>query len=224
MHRDLGNSRTYDESAVSEGYSDKRFRTEIEAFGIRVLLPNHPEIRRVKKRYRPSEHGHKLWDSSWLLIDYIRETNAVSNHRVLEIGCGWGLSAVYCARNHSAIVTGADIDPDVSPYFSLLADANNVDVNFSNLGFDKIGSKLLKSVDIIIGTDICFCDSLIDPLRRLFQRAKRSGVRLILIADPGRWPFEDLAEIYQSSRKAELLDWEIEKPYAVSGKILKLHS
>ena len=203
-------------------HEDIRNRNMIEACGVRLLRANHHRVRSLKKEYRPSEHGHKVWGSSWLLIDYLRETDTAANQCVLEIGCGWGLPAIYCAKNHNATVTGADLDSDVFPYFALLADINHVDVSFLNLDFDGIGSKLLKSVDVIIGTDICFCDSLIDPLRRLFQRAKKASAKTILISDPGRWPFEDLVEIYSSSRNVELLDREIKKPYAVSGKILRI--
>jgi predicted nicotinamide N-methyase len=216
--------------AADGGAKGKCFReisnmpgSKIQAYGVRLLRASHPRVRSLKKAHKPSEHGHKVWDSSWLLIDYLRETGAAANQRVLEIGCGWGLAAVYCAKNHSVAVTGADLDADVGPYLGLLAASNNVDVSFVNLDFDRIGSKLLTAVDLVIGTDICFCDSLIDPLRRLIQRAKKASVKTILISDPGRWPFDDLVEIYSNSRNAELLDWEIRQPHAFSGKILRIH-
>ena len=53
--------------------------------------------------------------------------------------------------------------------------------------FFIIGKRnLLKSIDIVIGSDICFCDLLIDPIRRFINRAKKASVAQVFISDPGR--------------------------------------
>jgi predicted nicotinamide N-methyase len=202
----------------------KRKKTNIKAFGIQLLLSSHPEIRKLKKIYKPSVHGHKSWNASWLLIDFIKRNHLNSKSKVLEIGCGWGLSGIYCAKKYDVIVTATDIDPDIYPYLNLHARINRVDIEYQNIGFDEIRSNLLRNVNLLIGSDICFWENLIDPLRRLIQRAKRASVDRILIADPGRPTFNDLSELYMSKRGVELLEREIMNPYLVSGKILKIEN
>lgn len=142
--------------------------------------------------------------------------------RVLDLGCGWGIAGIYCAKAFEADVVWADIDADVYPYLSLMAESNRVDVNFLNLGVEQIRRPLLRKVDIIVASDICFCDTLIDPLRRLINRAKAAGVAQILISDPGRWPFEDLVERLGNKKGVELIAWELASPRKMVGKILKI--
>ena len=105
---------------------------------------------------------------------------------------------------------------------NLLSKLNNVKIDFFNLDFNKIKKNILKNVDLVIGSDICFCDSLIDPLRRFFQRAKKASVQQILISDPGRWPFDDLVDLYLGRKGVELIEWQTNKPFNLFGKILKI--
>ena len=200
-------------------------RTHIRSHGLNLLLSGHPEIKKLKKNYQPSTHGNKVWRTSWLLVDYLKKQQLItSRHKVLDVGCGWGICGICCARTYHAKVICADIDPDVYPYLNLHAEINKVKIDFLKLGFDQIKSKLLKDIDVIVGADICFWDNLVDPLRRLIQRAKRASVKLILLADPGRPTFDDLSEFFIHKSGAELLEWEIKKPYSTSGKILHIES
>ncbi|MEW6671361.1 MAG: methyltransferase domain-containing protein [Thermodesulfobacteriota bacterium] len=196
--------------------------TEIKAYGIRLLLSRHPEVRKLKRQHTPSVHGNKFWSTSWLLIDHIRKTRIKSACNILEIGCGWGLTGIYCAKKYGAEVTAVDIDPDIFPYLNLHARVNKVDVRFLNKGFDEIKTSLLQDVDMIIGSDICFWENLIDPLRRLIQRARRASVGRMLIADPGRPTFDSLVESLAPKRGVEVIDREIRRPRCISGKILQI--
>jgi len=197
-------------------------KTELKAYGLKYLLPNNKKITKLKKNFKPSNHGNKVWSSNWVLIDFINESNLITNHSVLEIGCGWGMCGIFCAKKYNVTVTGIDMDCDVEPYVELHSKVNNVKVDFLNLDFNQVKKNILKNVDIVIGSDICFCDSLIDPLRRFIQRAKNASVRQILISDPGRWPFDDLAELYLGKKGVELIEWRTNKPFNVFGKILKI--
>jgi predicted nicotinamide N-methyase len=195
----------------------------ISEYGIKILLGNHKAVRRLKQSVRPLEHGHKIWTSSWLLIDYLKKSKTVSGARVLDLGCGWGLAGIYCAKKLKADVVWADIDSAVHPYLCLMAETNKVTANFLNLGIEQVGRGLLQQVDVIIASDICFCDTLIDPLRRLINRAKAACVKQVLISDPGRWPFDDLAELLAHKKGVELLEWETHRPRDMTGKILKIN-
>lgn len=197
-------------------------KTEIRAYGLRLLLSGHSEIRRLKRKHAPSVHGNKLWGTSWLLIDHIKKTRLKPGSKILEIGCGWGLTGIFCAKRFGAAVTAVDIDPDIYPYLDLHARINRVEVEFLNKSFDKIKGSLLQNIDMIIGSDICFWDNLIDPLRRLIHRARRASVGRILIADPGRPTFDALVESLVPKKGVEVFDREIKKPRRMSAKILQI--
>jgi len=44
---------------------------ERHAFGLTILAPSHPEVRRLQHTaVRPSLHGQKIWPTSFVLLDY----------------------------------------------------------------------------------------------------------------------------------------------------------
>jgi predicted nicotinamide N-methyase len=190
--------------------------------GVTLLLPGHKEIMKLKKISAPTEHGHKVWPTTWMLIDYLKSNGSLQEKRVLDLACGWGLPGIFCAKVCKARVTWIDTDEKVLPYLNALCSENGVKTNFKALDINRVGHSILKDIDIIIASDICFCDTLIEPIRRLINRAKRAKVQEIYISDPGRWPFEELADLYSKKRYAELLDREIAAPVNTHGKILKI--
>jgi predicted nicotinamide N-methyase len=199
-------------------------RSFIRAYGVQLLLSRHPEVRKLKRFNTPSAHGNKLWKSSWLLMDYFNRRGLSESSRVLEVGCGWGLAGIYCAKRHGATVTGVDIDPEVFPYLRLHAEINGVEISTLKRGFAGLTGKHLNEFDVMIGTDICFWDSLVDPLKRLIGRALRAGVRLVLVADPGRAPFEEMSTYFVNNRGARILDWTAPRPRRSQGRILEIGS
>lgn len=195
---------------------------EIQAFGVRVLLSHHPKVRRLKRDNLPSHHGNKLWTSSWLLMDYIGRQGLPRKARVMDLGCGWGLAGIYCAKKHKACVTGVDIDSEVFPYLRLHAAINQVKIATMRKSFQGLTREQLRGIDVLIGADICFWDSLVDPLRRLIRRALDAGVKMVLIADPGRSTFEELGDYFCEKMGGVLLDWEVRYPRRIQGQILKV--
>jgi len=186
------------------------------------LLSHHPEIRKIKRSSAPSVHGNRLWKSSWLLIDYLHRRRLDNGTRVMEIGCGWGLLAIFCAKKYGARVTGVDIDTDVFPFMQLHAEVNEVEISMMKKGFEGLRRKHLKDVEVLLGADICFWDTLARPLKNLILRALRAGVQLVLIADPGRPPFEEVAEYFVDKREGEILHWTAQRPRRSEGRILKI--
>ena len=197
-------------------------KNDIRAQGVRVLLSRHPGVRRLKEFNIPSNHGNKLWTASWLLMDYFKRRGLPKGTRVMEVGCGWGLSGIYCAKKHDAVVTGVDIDPDVFPFLHLHAEINRVKVATMRKGFNGLRIRHLKDFDVMIGADICFWDKMMDPLKRLIGRALRAGVELVLIADPGRAPFLELGEYFTEKGTGEMLDWTVHRPRRIQGQILRI--
>lgn len=197
-------------------------RSEMRSHGVRLLLSNHKDIRKLKKGYRPTDHGHKVWPTTWLLIDYLKHTENLHGEKVLDLACGWGLPGIFCARVLKSHVTWIDGDGMVYPYLKVQAENNSVIPNFMAMDIEKVGKNILKDIDVVIASDICFCDSLIDPLRRFINRAKKAAVSRIYISDPGRWPFDDLSELFLNKSGATLIEWEITNPVNAQGKILEL--
>lgn len=200
----------------------RKIKKEINAYGIKVLLSPHPAIRQLKRQYRPNSHGNRFWWSSWLLMDYFRHNGLPRGSRILEVGCGWGLASIYCAKKHKAKATGADIDRNVLPYGMFHAEINNVKVDFIQKGFEQLRKKDLENYDIILGADICFWDHMTDLLKNLILRAKRAGVKQVYISDPIRSPFESLCEYFNEKRGGEVLDWIAPEPREILGQILKI--
>jgi predicted nicotinamide N-methyase len=201
---------------------NSRAQTEIRAYGIRVLQSRHPEIRRLKRLHTPSVHGNKHWVSSWLLMDYLSRHPLPQGARVMEIGCGWGLAGIYCAKKFNAIVTGVDIDAEVFPYLRLHADINKVDVATLHKKFNKLREDDLQNIDVVIGADICFWDNMVYPLKRFVNRALRAGVQLVTITDPGRSTFEKIGDYCVKKRRGEILDWTVHRPRNIKGRLLKI--
>ena len=199
-------------------------KTMIRAYGIRVLLSGHPDVRRLKRVHVSSFHGNKFWTSSWLLMEFFRRRGLPEGTRILDMGCGWGLAGIYCAKKHNAVVTGLDIDPDVFPYLLLHSEINKVKIATMKRGFGGLTGNDLKNFDVLIGADICFWDKLARSLKRLINRAFKTGSRMVLIADPGRPTFNELAEYFAEKRGAEILDWTVQRPRRIQGRILKVGS
>ena len=197
-------------------------RKEIRAYGIRALLSRHPRIRQLKRRHCPSLYGNKLWSASWLLMDFFKKQGMPQGSRVMELGCGWGLASVYCAKKFDALVTCVDTDADVFPYLRLHAEVNGVKIGTLQKDMNHLSKAVLQGFDILIGADICFWDSMTHSLKRLINRALRGGVKSIVIADPGREPFLDVADHYVQRGLGHLLDWGVKQPKSIPGHILQI--
>ena len=199
-------------------------RNRIRAHGLVAFLANHPEVRKLKRNHSPSVHGNKFWNSCWLLIDYLSRRGLPSGARVMEVGCGWGLASVYCAKKHKAAVTCVDIDDEVFPFLQLHAAQNGVRVQTMRKGFDALRIRDLEQVDVLIGADICFWDPMTDSLRRLIGRALKAGVKMVLISDPGRSPFHTLQEYFVDKQQGKALDWTAQRPRRMQGQLLRIGS
>ncbi len=205
------------------GQKRNKHKQERHAFGLTVFDTDHPEVRRLQQEaVQPSLHGQKVWRSSFVLMDYLQQRGVNTRARVLELGCGWGLVGIYCAKTFNAHVTGLDADAAVFPYLHLHAQLNGVHIQTRQLSFEHIPPQDLDAFDLIVGADICFWDEIVDPLYHLLRRGVKAGVAEILVADPDRPPFDDLCARFEKTCNAEVLDWEITTPVSTSGRILRV--
>ena len=211
------------ESDMPSGPKRRPPRQERQVFGLTILAPSHPEVRRLQHAAaQPTLHGHKVWSTSFVLIDYLQQRGIPSQARVLELGCGWGLVGIYCAKMFQAQVTGLDADAAVFPYLQLHAQRNGVRLATRHGTFADLTPQELAAFDLIVGADICFWEELVDPLYQMVRHGVTVGVAEILLADPGRPPFDELCEQCLQHGAAEVLAWAMTKPVRESGRILRV--
>ena len=185
---------------------------ERQAFGLRLLKSFHPELRQLRGRYQPLAQGHKAWNATWLLLDYLQRQELSSDLRLLDVGCGWGLAGIFCASRYQARVTAVDVDPQVFPFLQLHARLNEVEIQILEASFEEITDELLEQHDLLIGADICFKERMVDPLYQLCSRALQAGVSRIILADPGRFSFRQLAARCVQDLNAVEQEWETDEP------------
>ena len=211
-------SQKYREYQVSEPHI-------INHFGLKILRSTHPEVRRIKrKQLGHSAHGNKVWRSSFALIDYLETYPLEPQSKVLEIGCGWGLSGLYAAKKQNAKVTGIDIDSSVKPYFELQNSINDCAKTFEERSFESFSQTELGEYQYIMGSDICFWDEMTNPLFDFIQQSVEAGIKKILISDPGRPPFWALAELCSETLNSEIITRRIYQPFKSEKYILVIEN
>ena len=193
-----------------------------QAYGIYLLQNKHRLIRRLKKIYEPSVHGHKTWSSSYLLMDYLTHNPIRRGTRVMEIGCGWGPASVFCARRFKARVTGVDMDEDVFPFLEVMAALNDVEIGTLVSKFQDIPPKTLGEHKVVIGSDICFWDNLVPTLQKVINRALKAGTRRVIITDPGRPTFYELCDKLAKKQDVTLQEWYATEPDRFVGEVLEV--
>jgi predicted nicotinamide N-methyase len=90
--------------------------------------------------------------------------------------------------------------------------------------FEELKTRDLKGYDMLIAADICFWDELVDPVAAMVKRAVKAGVKQILIADPERAPFFEMAEKCEKRYCAEVIDWKTRSPIKARGAIMVLEN
>ena len=194
------------------------------AYGIYLLNNKHRLIKTLRKRYQPSIHGHKAWGAGFLLMDYLSHNGLVRNAKAMEIGCGWGGVSVFCAHRFKSKVTAVDLDADVFPYVDVLAELNGVKVKPKQADFNKLKGGDLGAQRYILGSDVCFWDSMVKPLARLINRALDNGTKKIIITDPGRPTFYELCDLVSRKHQAKLQEWYASEPDRFEGEVLEIRA
>ncbi|MCE2459966.1 MAG: hypothetical protein J4F38_04210 [Pseudomonadales bacterium] len=193
------------------------------AYGIYLLSSQHRLIRRIRRVYEPSIHGNKAWRASFLLMDYLLHNPPRRGVRVMELGCGWGPSGVFCARRFKARVTGVDLDSNVFPFLEVIAALNDVNVVPMEGNFNNLTTECLGKAQLVIGSDICFWDSMVKPLFGVVRRALEGGVKRFVITDPGRPTFYELADLCaKQSWRVTLKGWYAVEPSRTTGEVLEI--
>ena len=205
--------------------SKKKANTQRRFRGSIMPTSSHPEIRRVKREGNyPSIHGNKLWKSSCLIIDYLKKNPPEHADTVIDVGCGWGASGIWCAKKLGSDVTSMDADPDVFTFLEVAADLNGVTTTPLVSRFEKLTKRQLSEFDMLIAADICFWDELVDPVYKMVNRAVKAGVKQIVIADPERPTFHEMAARCIDRHYAEVIEWETRSPIKAHGALLVIQN
>ncbi len=132
------------------------------------------------------------------------------------------MAGVYCAKNHGSVVTCVDRDSEVFPFLRLHAAINNVEITTIETSFKELSGKRMKSHEIMIGADICFWDDMVEILKNLILRAFEYDIKTVIIADPGRSPFEMLGQYFVERGMGKIMNWGVNRPYRIQGRILRI--
>ncbi len=184
--------------------------TSINYQSVEILRSTHAVIKKLKRQSDTHTlHGNKVWKSSLVAMDFLHSLE-IEGKRVLELGCGWGALSVYCAKEMGAEVVSLDADDSVFPFLEAQAAHNGVTVTPWKNRYEKVTKADLAQFDLVVAADICFWDEMTEPLFNLCRRAVQAGVPHIVIADPGRPPFWELAELAHERLGADCREWHNE--------------
>ncbi|MBX9616726.1 MAG: methyltransferase [Caulobacteraceae bacterium] len=152
------------------------------------------------------------WSGGQGLARWLLDTPAeVAGRTVLDFATGSGLVAIAAMKAGATQVLAADIDPFCAAAVALNAEANGVDVAFTN---NDLLDGPPPEVDVICAGDVCYEKPMTDRVMDWLGAARRQGSR-ILIGDPHRTYFRSeglihLAE-YQVPTTRELEDFAIKR-------------
>tara|TARA_B100001093_G_C26753661_1_gene982331 strand:- start:629 stop:1261 length:633 start_codon:yes stop_codon:yes gene_type:complete len=194
------------------------------AYGVYLLGHKHPLIKALKSRHQPSIHGHRSWESAYLMMDYLVHNPIDKGGSVMELGCGWGAVATFCAKEFEAAVTAVDMDAQVFPYLGVVAEINGVQIETKCGDFTKLKGPELGANKVVVGSDICFWDSLVEPLVRLVGRAMKAGTEKIIIADPGRPTFYEFCDRVAQLYPLQLQEWYSVEPDKFTGEVVEIRN
>lgn len=195
---------------------------EKSCHGISFYQSRHARIRQLKRLHSPDGFGYRVWTSCWLLMDYLRSMRTPHGLGVMDVGCGWGLAGIFCAKQLQAKVTCVDADQEVFPFLRLHAELNQVQVATMHKRYEDLTSQDLEGIDLLIGADICFWDEMPEQVIPMVDKALAARVRLILIADPGRSSFAKLADLCAARYGASTVKHAVRKPHPLGGHILRI--
>lgn len=143
-----------------------------------------------------------VWDSSEILAGLMLDYN-IEGKRVLEVGCGLGLSSL--VLNHRlADISATDHHPEAGAFLLENSRLNLLrDIPFERTGWQDTDDDLGK-FDLIIGSDLLYEIDHVELLSE-FINAHAKLVCEVIIIDPGR------AQHARFSKKMNRLGYEFTK-------------
>jgi predicted nicotinamide N-methyase len=153
-------------------------------------------------------------------MEYLAQHPLPNRQRIMDIGCGWGLLGIFCAKHFDGDIVSVDADSGVFPYLRSHEALNEVSVRTSESTFEQLRHADFADQDMIVGADICFWPSMVKELKSLIARAMAAGVKKIILADPGRTTFLQLAEFCKENYITSLEPWQSRQQTTSKGMLL----
>ncbi len=124
-----------------------------------------------------------VWPSSLVLAHHLNEKD-VSNKRILEVGCGIGLTSLLLNHRNEDI-TATDYHPEVQAFLNKNAQLNDDEpIPFVRTGWaDEISD--LGQFDLVVGSDLLYEDEHVDLLADFIAQHCKPQSEVIVV-DPGR--------------------------------------
>jgi predicted nicotinamide N-methyase len=157
-------------------------------------------------------------------MDYLHKHPPESANNVLDAGCGWGITGIWCAKKLGASVVSLDADPAVFPYLNAVAELNQVTTTPMVRRFEALKKPQLAKFDLLVAADVCFWDDLVKPVGKLIDRAIDAGVGQIVIADPERPTFHEMAERAIDRHGGDLIHWALKGKLKATGALLVINN
>ena len=158
-----------------------------------------------------------FWAFAWaggqaLARDLLDHPDEGAGKRVVDFAAGSGIVGVAAKMAGAARVLAADIDAFCGPAIALNAEANGVEVEFTDR--DLLDDPPPAWAEVILAGDICYEKPLAERVTAWLKAAKAGGAA-VLIGDPGRsyFPRQGLTKLaeYQVPTTRELEDMEVKK-------------
>lgn len=133
-----------------------------------------------------------VWPSSLVLAHFMSDVNT-SSKRILEVGCGIGLSSILLNKRNDDI-TATDYHPETQKFLDRNTRLNNdPDISFEQVDWSA-DTNNLGLFDMIIGSDLLYEDDHIKLLGNFINQHARPECEVILV-DPGRGRKNKLASM-----------------------------
>ncbi len=152
------------------------------------------------------------WAGGQALARYLLDNpDEAAGKRVTDIATGSGLVAIAALKAGAAHVLGSDIDGFCAAAVALNAEANSVEVAFTDR---DLLDQPPPACDLITAGDICYEQPLAGRVLQWLRTAHDAGAR-VLIGDPGRtyFPKDGLVRLaeYQVETTRELEDFAVKR-------------
>jgi len=163
----------------------------------------------------------QVWPSGNVLAHYMFNY-PLTNQRILEVGCGIGLSSLVLNHRH-ADITATDYHPEVAGFLKENTRLNaGENIPFVRTNWDDEQSNL-GLFDLIIGSDILYEHEHVELLSEFINQHANAHCTVILV-DPGRGHHARFSKkmvtlgYEHSQHKPKIIDY-LDEPF--KGRILK---
>jgi len=152
------------------------------------------------------------WAGGQALARYVLDhPEIVAGKRVIDFATGSGIVAIAAMKAGARSVLAADIDVFCEAAVSLNAQANGVEVGFTEVNLLEAPP---PSTDVLLAGDICYEKPMAEAVMDWLRQGRAAGAA-VLIGDPGRTYFrkDDLVKLaeYQVETTRELEDFAVKR-------------